>query len=434
MKKDTKITNLSIESAGLPKDPKHAIAEYVWNGFDAGATAIDIDVDSNDLGYIHQISIRDNVAGIAYNLLEYSFGNFLDSVKKNNLKRSSYTRGKKGKGRFSFSLFATRAVWTTVVNEDNALNSYQIQIDRDSKEHYNISERTAVKNRDTGTDVKLQGIFGVHAAMLESEDFLDFMAQEFGWFLYLNRHANYSIRINGKALKYDHLIQETDQLTWTMYSPDDNDSYVFEVDYIRWNRQIGDRYYYYFLNSEKKEVAKLLSSFNNNAIGFHHSVYINSNFFDQFKQDDISLSMDENLFTGRAKQLVYRQVLAELREFLNRKQKKYVHENAVANQLDELERKGYLPIYNQTAADKRRKETLLKLIQEIYTAEPRIFYGVKSELVQSYLGFLDLVLQTHKRADVLKVIQNTVQLSEKENKRIRQILEEASIHTPQITS
>lgn len=95
MKKNTKITNLSIESAGLPKDPKLVIAEYIWNGFDAKATEIDMAIDSNGLGYINSISISDNGEGIVFNTLPYSFGNFLDSVKKNSIKRSSYTRGKK---------------------------------------------------------------------------------------------------------------------------------------------------------------------------------------------------------------------------------------------------------------------------------------------------------------------------------------------------
>src|SRR5690606_29601321 len=154
--------------------------------------------------------------------------------------------------------------------------------------------------------------------------FMDFMAQEFGWFLYLNRDLGYTVRINGTMLLYDHLIQEADLLSWTLYSPDGNLSYSFHINYIRWSRQIGDRYYYYLRNSEKREIAKVLSSFNNNAINFHHSVYVTSDFFDAFEQEDISISTDINLFTGKEKQIIYRNLLAELRDFLDRKQKKYV--------------------------------------------------------------------------------------------------------------
>jgi len=74
----------------------------------------------------------------------------------------------------------------------------------------------------------------------------------------LNKDRNYAIRVNGKLLAYDHLIEETDQLSWTGYSPDRDTSYHFTINYIRWNQQIGDRYYYYFLNSDKKEIAKVL--------------------------------------------------------------------------------------------------------------------------------------------------------------------------------
>ncbi|GAA4169886.1 ATP-binding protein [Sphingobacterium ginsenosidimutans] len=422
MKKNTQITNLSIESAGLPKDPKLVIAEYIWNGFDAKATEVDIAIDSNELGYINSISISDNGEGIVFDTLPYSFGNFLDSVKKNSIKRSSYTRGKKGKGRFSFSLFATRAIWNTIVKEEGELKTYRIQIDRDSKEQYDVSESTLVENQQTGTRVRLEGVFGLNSSHLESQEFIDFMAQEFGWFLYLNRDLGHTIRINGAPLRYDHLIQETDLLSWTLYSPEGDSSYTFQVNYIRWNQQIGDRYYYYLRNSEKREVAKVLSSFNNNAIDFHHSVYVTSNFFDTFEQEDISVSTDVNLFTGKEKQVVYRNLLAELRDFLDRKQKKYVRENAVAVKLAELEKKGFLPHYDQTEKDRKRKETLLALVQEIYIIDPRIFFGVKTDLIRTYLGFLDLLLQTEKSAEILPILEKAIPLSDKERSRIKQIL------------
>ncbi|PUV25850.1 MULTISPECIES: ATP-binding protein [Sphingobacterium] len=422
MKKNTQITNLSIESAGLPKDPKLVIAEYIWNGFDAKATEVDIVIDSNELGYINSIGISDNGEGIVFDTLPYSFGNFLDSVKKNSIRRSSYTRGKKGKGRFSFSLFATRAIWNTIVKEEGVLKTYRIQIDRDSKEQYDVSESTRIENQKTGTQVRLEGVFGLNSSYLESKEFIDFMAQEFGWFLYLNRDLDYTIRINGAILIYDHLIQETDLLSWTLYSPEEGPSYTFHVNYIRWNQQIGDRYYYYLRNSDKREIAKVLSSFNNNAIDFHHSVYVTSDFFDAFEQEDISISTDVNLFTGKEKQVVYRNLLAELRDFLDRKQKKYVRENAVAVKLSELEKKGFLPGYGQTDNDKKRKETLLALLQEIYIIDPRIFFGVKTDLIRTYLGFLDLLLQTEKSTDILTILEKAIPLSDKERSRIKQIL------------
>jgi len=421
MKNSTKITNASIESAGLPKDAKQVIAEYVWNGFDAKATVVAIDITSNQLGYIEQISISDNGEGIAPDTLDYSFGNFLDSLKKGQPKRTSYTRGKKGKGRFAFSLFATRATWYTVVTAGDSLVQYKLVIDRDAKEEYDNSEPQPSTALNTGTTVVLEGVFGLNAMTLQSEEFVDFLAQEFGWFLHLNKDMGYSIKINGKPISYQQLIQETDETSFTIYSPEEN-SFVFKVNYIRWKYPIGDRYYYYFLNSHKAEVAKLLSSFNNNAIDFHHSVYVQSSFFNGFEMSDMMLSGEGNLFSEKEQQVVYRKLVIELRDMLERKQKKYVRDQAVDIKLQELVQKDLLPHYSSSDVDKQRKVTLLQLVQELYIADPRAFVGVKADLIRTYLGFLDLLLQTDRKNEILPIVERAIPLSDKERERIVKIL------------
>jgi len=421
MKKSTKITNASIESAGLPKDAKQVIAEYVWNGFDAKATSVSIDISSNELGYIERIRINDNGEGIAPDTLDYSFGNFLDSLKKTQVKRTSYTRGKKGKGRFSFSLFATRATWNTVVAIGNELMQYKLIIDREAKETYDSTEPQPSDIDHTGTTVVLEGVFGLNAFTLDGDEFLDFLAQEFGWFLHLNKDMGYNIKINGKPISYQQLIQETDETSFTVYSPEEN-SFVFKVNYIRWKYPIGDRYYYYFMDSHKMEVAKLLSSFNNNAIDFHHSVYVESAFFNGFEQSDMTLSSEGNLFSEKEHLVVYRKLLKELRDMLDRKQKKYVREQAVDIKLQELVQKDLLPRYSSSDADKQRKVTLLQLIQELYIADPRAFVGIKADLIRTYMGFLDLLLQTDRKAEILPIVEQAIPLSDKERERIRKIL------------
>lgn len=232
---------------------------------------------------------------------------------------------------------------------------------------------------------------------------------------------NYAILINGKPVSYHQLIQESDENSYTIYGPDEN-SFVFKVNYIRWKYPIGDRYYYYFLNSHKMEVAKLLSSFNNNAIEFHHSVYVESAFFDGFELSDMMLSAEGNLFSEKEQQVVYRKLLVELRDMLERKQKKYVREQAVDVKLQELVQKGLLPQYDSSDTDKKRKAMLLQLIQELYIADPRAFVGIKADLIRTYLGFLDLLLQTDRKAEILPIVEQAIPLSDKERERIGRIL------------
>ncbi|SFQ78181.1 ATP-binding protein [Flavobacterium akiainvivens] len=80
-KHTTKLTSKSIEGSGLPSDYKKAIAEYIWNGFDANASIIYIDFNANEVGYLHDFSITDNGHGISMETISETFGNFMVSLK-----------------------------------------------------------------------------------------------------------------------------------------------------------------------------------------------------------------------------------------------------------------------------------------------------------------------------------------------------------------
>ena len=67
---------VEIKAPGIKKilskfEPWASIAEYVWNGFDAGATKIEIKTLTNGpLGGITEIAVIDNGNGIDYDLLQ----------------------------------------------------------------------------------------------------------------------------------------------------------------------------------------------------------------------------------------------------------------------------------------------------------------------------------------------------------------------------
>jgi len=91
----TNITSKSVEQSGLPTDYKKAIAEYIWNGFDASASKIQITIDANELGYINQFSISDNGNGINFEEIDQTFGHFLDSQKAHTFSKDGFIKGKK---------------------------------------------------------------------------------------------------------------------------------------------------------------------------------------------------------------------------------------------------------------------------------------------------------------------------------------------------
>ena len=50
-----------------------SISEYVWNGFDAEASIIDIITTSNNVGKIEKVEIIDNGSGIEFEKLSSKF-------------------------------------------------------------------------------------------------------------------------------------------------------------------------------------------------------------------------------------------------------------------------------------------------------------------------------------------------------------------------
>ena len=104
---------VSITTEGIQKNlknfkPLDALCEYIWNGFDAQADTVCIDLHTNELGLINMISVVDNGTGIAYEELSNKFKPFNDSKKADNSKKINHSlpHGRQGIGRLTFFAFA----------------------------------------------------------------------------------------------------------------------------------------------------------------------------------------------------------------------------------------------------------------------------------------------------------------------------------------
>ena len=78
---ETEITTKGIQKVLNKYTPERAIAEYVWNGFDADASNVDISFSENELKTIDKIIIKDNGIGIDSSKLNEKFKKFLESSK-----------------------------------------------------------------------------------------------------------------------------------------------------------------------------------------------------------------------------------------------------------------------------------------------------------------------------------------------------------------
>ena len=115
----------SVVNSGITDDYKLAMSEYIWNGFDAGATTLELDYGET---------------------LSATFGAFLNSQKRCSFQRTSEILGKNGKGRFAFKAFCTKAVWTTnYINSVGDMMRYSISIDVSDLSKFDVSDERSVE-------------------------------------------------------------------------------------------------------------------------------------------------------------------------------------------------------------------------------------------------------------------------------------------------
>ena len=424
MKKKINVNNTSVDSAGLPNDYKQAIVEYIWNGFDANASKVNICFESNEIDTLNSLSIIDNGDGIEYESLDKTFGSFLDSLKKQYSQKSSYNKGKKGKGRYSFSLFSRKATWHTIYKNQDKLLEYDIIINKGSKDEYEDLNNKISHEENTGTTVILEELFDVTAYSFSNDEFKDYLCKEFGWFLFLNKNLNYTLEINGEPIDYDYLIGDS-ALQEVLIKDEQGNEIKFEINYLRWNEKIGDKYYNYFLNDQKREVAKKLTSYNNNAINFHHSIYIESSFFNDFLLSKEKSGSDD-LYLKNENNITFKTLIKELEEFIFRKQKDFIRGNAANDLVIKFEANGAFPRFANNKYDQERRKDLVEVVKELYCVQPKVFKGLRKEQQTTFLGFLNLLLDTDERENILDIIEGIVRLTNDERTELVQVLKKST--------
>jgi hypothetical protein len=419
-KHKAKITSKSIEQSGLPGDYKKAIAEYIWNSFDANASIVEINFDHNEVGYIHKFSIEDNGSGIDIATLADTFGNFLDSQKNQSFSQTGYVKGKQGKGRFSFTTFCNEAKWVTTFEREGKCFNYEIKINKANSVDYSVSDKKIIADKQKiGTTVLFDDFFNLTSDLLDSDDFQQFLTQEFGWFLFLNKDKNYKLLINGDEIDYHSIIADTDNFNEII----ENES--FKITYIRWSKRISEKYYYYFLNSDKLEVGKKHTSFNNKSIGFHHSLYIESEYFDRFektKEDNPTLG-----FFPNQSDKTYKDLIRCLTQYLDDKEKLYIKENKAEELIENYNRNKIFPDFKNTPYEKLRKDDLQNVVKEIYCVEPKIFLKLNKTQKKTFVGFLNLLLDSEERENILNILEDIVKLKEEERNELAAALKNTSI-------
>lgn len=419
------VKNQSIESSGITNDYKEAICEYVWNGFEAHATEVNIDYALNIASGVGALSISDNGDGIAYEELSDTFGAFLTS-QKNLLSLKMKSKANKGKGRFSFSAFATGAKWTTTYKESdsNEYKTYEILLENDKKEVLDYTEPQVSAVKKTGTKVEFDNIFSLTAENMVFEALEPALLKEFAWFLYLCKGRNLKINVNGKPIEYEKYINTefSEKVVTTIAGS------RFEVTLIVWAEAIKEKFCCYFFDS-KDEVKNIeTTSFNRNTVEFNHSVFVKSDFFDE--QENVGTEMESeqiSLFIDEDDKKTYKELKKFIAEFIEKKIGNYMSQKADDAVRQMIEERKTFPEFSDDPYGKMQKQDLEKVTKEIYKIEPKIFYKLKPVQEKSLLGFLNLLLNSRERENVLTIVEQIVELTPEQRQDFSDMLRKTKL-------
>ncbi len=438
-KNKVSITDSSIKS-GVTSDAKKAICEFIWNGFDANAFHVELSYVANEIGFISSLIIKDDGDGISRSMLDSTFGKYQDSIKRKSFQWSSQVKGHRGKGRYAFNCFATRADWVSICKENGKLLKHHISIDAGDNDHFNDyseeGDNMIVHDVETGTEVTFTNV-DLTQAFFESDDFTEYLKKEFAVFLKLNENAGKYITVNGKMLDYNSLIAETDTLQLNINDEKDGHVYGFHLTFVRWKEKMKENYCSYFLDDSQIEHFEKTTTLNNKDTDFHHSVYVISSYFNSFvppqkpktKTKHKTEIENQNLiyfpdFRGdkTEKDQVFKQLLKKVKVWILEKEKEYISHVAGEELWAKFEKNGTvtkptnkyeLPLY----------EDLKQTVKGIYSVQPKIFTNIKKEQAKTLVGCLNLLLQTDKREDLITIIESVVKMSAEERHRLAEILQ-----------
>ncbi len=424
MRMSLSVKNQSIETSGLPKDYREVLCEYIWNGYEANATEVSLSFKLNATGEgVESITIADNGDGINYNTLSETFGSFLVS-QKNSLALKEKSKANKGKGRFSFGLFASLAEWDTCYCEEGKYKKYKIRLANSNKQELNYDDlpQDSVDEK-TGTTVSFYNIDGVSKAHLEFLALEEFLLGEFAWFLYLHKDDGHKLLVNGVELCYQKHINDTlsKEIEHTINGKN------FKINLVVWRNKIKEKFCCYFMTEQGALCGVDTTTFNRNTVDFNHSVFVASSAFDKFT----GISFVENSQLEIGKPAEYYDIIRELKgvvqKLISQQLSLYMAGKAEAEVQKMINERKTFPVFPDDEYGQLRKNDLVRVTKEIYCTEPKIFYKLSDLQEKSLLAFLNLLLSSEEREAILSVIEQIVELSPEQRRRFSGLLQKTRL-------
>lgn len=401
--------------------PQRAIAEYIWNGYDAQATEIRVIATADDVfGSIIKITVKDNGDGIIYEQLPIVFKKFYESHKsaKGNVD-SRFSRGKNGYGRFTFFKFANLASWNTIYKKDGELYKYSIRIDAQKLTDYNATSPERVEEAVTGTIVNFEDIITDDLSVnWVEEKLIPYLKAEFAW--YFKVHPECKLYINDEILDCSSVIADSDMFDLPIQL-DGIDNELFHIYYFQWNVKPQEEYSrFYFMSADGDLKHQRTTLYNNKGDYFWHSVLVKSTFFNSLA--DIEDDEERSLFSSLPERRIFKALKEKLNEYLGKKRRPFLKAKAEVL-IGDYESENLFSFIGNTPWEENRKIYLQNFIKELYEVEPAVFMKLNASQKRIFIRLLDQVMDTDHNDSLFKILGEVVALEDDDKKQFAKILE-----------
>lgn len=404
--------------------------EYVENGLDAGAKYVNINYVLDPIWAVTSISVSDTGHGIDFVALENKFWVFADSQKQRS-KFSSSTTGKDGIWRLSFITFAQNAKWKTIYKKDEVFQEYEINVSRDNPEDLEWSDIKAVQPIDgiVGTIVEFTGIDSSVSEHTINNDLRKYLLESISWRLLLTGARLY---LNWKLIDPEELIQKSEDRVF------DVEWNSFNVRFVKWHeRPKNEESRLYFIDPEGKEKYKLPTSYNRQGDGFHHSLYVRSQYFTEFnfstKEDyaedsdesgsgiTIQALFDPNDNAPNPKSKIFKALRKELNQWIHDIRKPFILVGA-KEFIKEIQESGIL-VKGDSPFDEFLFENTKEMLEELYLYSPKFLTKQSDDQKAVFVKLVYTVLAEGNTTKVFDILDKVLNLSEEEREQFSKLLE-----------
>ena len=403
-----------------------SISEYIWNGFDANATHVDLSFKAHEspLDTIYEIIISDNGDGISKKDLPRRFQPIYESEKalaSSQPKHHSLPHGRNGKGRLTFFTFAESASWVTTYKEGQNFESQRIKIGSGSLDSYE-PEQIECQKDEAGTTVIFENISGISKHEIETV-LIPHLKREFGWFIELKRSKDVALTINGDVFDYEDIVQERDTIEFSKGLI----SKRFEVKFVLWKEKLNSEYSkYYYLDGDNEEVWKENTTLNNKGDSFYHSVYISSSYFTDFFWTEESSPDEQVELVKSRKDEVFKDLSEKLTKFLHEKRNPYI-DIYTEKLVKEYESEGVFPDHGKSPVGQYQNIQIKETVKELYKVQPKIFTSLNVTQKKAFVSLLDALIDLGADDRLLEIISKIVDMTPQERAQLAHVLDYANI-------